>query len=309
MHMDLLVIVSIGGSLSILLLVLGLAQLRQSSELSDRLNLSLGGPIAEPRSEAERLLRKPFRERVVRPIIAHLSRFIGWFWPENRVKALQVRINLAGSPGGLRATEFIGLRLVTGLLFTGLSVLFLSMTPPGPQPMLLATLFALCGFLLPDLWLSRRITERRQAILNTLPDALDLLTITTEAGLSFESGMQEIMDKWDNEIAGEFARVLRDVGMGQSRRYALNQMAERTGVPDVQSFVAALNQAEELGVSIGRVLRTQSDDLRTRRRQRAYEKANQVPVKVMFPLVFLIFPAIFVVLLGPALPQLLALGN
>jgi len=113
----------------------------------------------------------------------------------------------------------------------------------------------------PQFWLARRITRRQQGIQNSLPDAINMLTITTEAGLSFESGLQELMTKWDNELSREFARTLRDIGIGQSRRYALTGMAARTGVPDVQSFVTALNQAEELGVSIGRVLRSQSEDI------------------------------------------------
>jgi len=117
--------------------------------------------------------------------------------------------------------------------------------------------------------------------------------------------MQEITSKWTNELAREFGRVLRDMSMGVPRRQALTDMAERTGVSDIASFVSAVKQAEALGISIGRVLTVQADEMRTRRRQRAQERANQAPVKMMFPLVFLIFPAIFAVLLGPAVPQLL----
>jgi tight adherence protein C len=167
---------------------------------------------------------------------------------------------------------------------------------------------AFCGFSLPKFWITRRITQRQRDITNALPDTLDMLTITIEAGLSFESSLQEIIARWDNDLSREFARVLRDIGMGQSRRASLNGLGERTGVPDILSFVTALNQADELGVSIGRVLKAQSEDMRVRRRQRAHEKANQAPVKIMFPLVFLIFPAIFAVLLGPAVPRLLSSG-
>jgi tight adherence protein C len=167
---------------------------------------------------------------------------------------------------------------------------------------------AFCGFSLPKFWIARRITSRQREITNSMPDALDMLTITIEAGLSFESSLQEIMTRWDNDLSREFARVLRDIGMGQSRRAALNGLGERTGVPDILSFVTALNQADELGVSIGRVLKQQSEDMRVRRRQRAHERANQAPVKIMFPLVFLIFPAIFAVLLGPAVPAMMSSG-
>jgi tight adherence protein C len=170
---------------------------------------------------------------------------------------------------------------------------------------LLLVLMAVSSFHIPDFWLTQRITKRKQEIANALPDALDMLTITVEAGLSFESGLQEIINKWSNELVREFARVLRDIGMGQSRRQALQGLSERTGVPTVASFVAALNQAEELGVGIGRILKVQADEMRIRRRQMAQERANQAPIKMMIPLVFLVFPSIFAVLLGPAIPQLI----
>ena len=129
--------------------------------------------------------------------------------------------------------------------------------------------------------------------------------IANDAGLSFEMAMQEITSKWDNELAQEFGRVLSDIRMGQPRRDALTSLAERTGVSDIISFVTAVIQAESMGVSIGRVLTVQAEELRVRRRQRAQERANQAPVKMMIPLVFLIFPAIFAVLLGPAVPELM----
>jgi tight adherence protein C len=174
-----------------------------------------------------------------------------------------------------------------------------------PMNLLMLALVGFCSFSLPDFWLSRRIAQRQLGITNALPDALDLLVIANEAGLSFESAMQEITSKWTNDLAREFGRVLTDMRMGQPRRDALAGLAERTGVLDVSSFVSAVNQAESMGVSIGRVLTVQSEELRVKRRQRAQERANQAPVKMMFPLVFLIFPAIFAVLLGPAVPDLL----
>jgi tight adherence protein C len=173
----------------------------------------------------------------------------------------------------------------------------------------LLSLIGFCAFALPDFWLSRRIAQRQQDLINALPDALDLLVIANEAGLSFENAIQEITGKWDNQLSHEFERVLRDLGMGLARREALAGLSERTGVSDITSFVTAVNQAESMGVSIGRVLSVQAEELRVRRRQRAQERANQAPIKMMFPLVFLIFPAIFAVLLGPAVPQLLGTFN
>lgn len=298
------------AGLSIFLTVVGIFQLRQPSSISERLTMSLGGSAYEPLRLQDIEMSRPFSQRVILPLVRRIARILMWIWPENRLQAVQVRLHLAGSPGQMRAIDFIGLKVLAaaGFLAVGAVYGYLVRYPITPTALLLLVGLAAGGFVVPDFWLSRRISRRQLQIQNALPDAIDMLTITTEAGLSFESGLQEIMSKWDNELSREFARTLRDVGMGQSRREALTSMASRTGVSDVQSFVTALNQAEELGVSIGRVLRSQSEDMRVRRRQRAYEKANQAPVKIMFPLVFLIFPSIFAVLLGPAVPQLLALG-
>jgi tight adherence protein C len=309
--MELLLFPSLLAALSALLMVVGVAQMRQGAAMQERMNLYLAGDSFDPVSLQEIERARPFAERVLLPMVRALAQVFAWFWPENRLKAIQQRLTLAGNPGGMGATEFLGLRGFCMIALVGLALLYgvLTSYPVSFFSILLLGVLAVCGLFLPDVWLSRKITERQQQIVNSLPDALDMLTITIEAGLSFESGLQEIMQKWDNELSREFARVLRDIGMGQSRRRALLALVERTDVSDVTSFVAALNQADELGVSIGRVLKIQSEDMRLRRRQRAHEKANQAPVKIMFPLVFLIFPAIFAVLLGPAVPQLLAFGG
>ncbi|MFQ6001963.1 MAG: type II secretion system F family protein, partial [Anaerolineae bacterium] len=141
-------------------------------------------------------------------------------------------------------------------------------------------------------------------ILKALPDALDLLTITVEAGLGFDGAMNKVTEKWDNELSWAFARFIAETRMGKGRRAALRDMADRAEVPELTSFIAAVIQADQLGVSIARVLRIQSEQMRIRRRQRAEELAQQAPIKMMIPLTFLIFPAILVVLLGPALPKL-----
>lgn len=309
--MDLLIIACVIASMSVFLIVAGASQVRADGGLEDRLSMSLGMGEVPQALRAERELRRPFSQRVLLPLAQRVGRLTSRFWPANWMKLVQARLLLAGSPGGIGPLEFLGLRALVGTALLGAGMLYAYLLGQSLTTVSLLVLGALfgCGLFLPDVWLSRRITQRQLLIVNALPDALDMLTITSEAGLSFESGLQEMAQKWDNELSREFGRVLRDIGMGQSRRQALLGLSERTGVPDVQSFVAALNQAEELGVSLGRVLRAQSDDLRVRRRQRAYEKANQVPVKIMFPLVFLIFPAIFAVLLGPAIPQLMSLGG
>jgi tight adherence protein C len=161
------------------------------------------------------------------------------------------------------------------------------------------------GYLLPGMWLGQQIKKRKHNIVKALPDALDLLTISVEAGLAFDLALMRVADKWDNELSNEFKRVLTDTRLGRARRDALKDMAKRTGVEDVQTFTAAIIQAEQLGVSIGKILRIQSDQMRIRRRQRAEEAAHKAPIKMLIPMAFLIFPSLFVVILGPAVPRLM----
>lgn len=306
-----LILPSILATCSIFLVTFGFLRMRQRSDINDRISTYLAGSSLRPVTLQEIEMSRPFIDRVLLPLMRKFVWIISRLWPENRLRMQQQRLLLAGSPGRLSAAAFASLSTVSGGACGAIGLFFAYATryPVSLISLLMFVVLILCGFSLPNFWLSRRITRRQADIVNSLPDALDLLTITSEAGLSFENGLQEIMNKWDNDLSHEFARVLRDIGMGQTRRKALIGLADRTGVPDIQTFVAALNQAEELGVSIGRVLKTQSEEMRIKRRQRAYERANQAPVKIMFPLVFLIFPSIFCVLLGPAIPQLLAFGG
>jgi tight adherence protein C len=156
------------------------------------------------------------------------------------------------------------------------------------------------GFVLPNQWLTSAVRKRQENVIKKLPDALDLMTVCVDAGLTFDGAMSKVNAKWDDPLSREFGRVVYEIQLGKTRRQALRDMSDRLGVPDVQSFIASVLQADQLGVSIGKVLRIQSDQMRVRRRQRAEERAQQAPVKMLFPMVFLIFPAMFVVLLGPA---------
>ncbi len=165
------------------------------------------------------------------------------------------------------------------------------------------------GYMLPVMWLGRQITARKKSITKALPDAIDLLTISVEAGLAFDLALQRVTEKWDDALSREFKRVLSDVRLGRTRRDALRDMAERTGVEDVQTFVASIIQADQLGVPLTKILRIQSDQMRIRRRQRAEEAAQKAPIKMLFPMVFLIFPALFVVILGPAVPRIIGAGG
>lgn len=301
-----MVLPSVVAALSVMLLMAGIAASRRDRTVSERLDtyLSAGETQAKPASLVE---SKPFSERIIWPAVRSIARLFAWILPQNRVSAIRARLATAGDPGQIGVFEFIGIKglVMVGVLALALLVGILSAAEPTFFNLLLLGVLGFVSFMLPDIWLSRKITLRQQELTNTLPDALDLLVIASAAGLSFENAIQEITVKMKGELAREFARVLRDLGMGQSRRQALTGLGDRTGVPDIVSFVSAIKQAESLGVSIGRVLTVQSEELRTKRRQRAQERANQAPIKMMFPLVFLIFPAIFAVLLGPAVPQIL----
>jgi tight adherence protein C len=212
--------------------------------------------------------------------------------------------------GQLDPTTFLGQRVVmTVLLGAGSFALLLFMTSWPPVQIVVVT--AICtalGYYLPMMNLSSKISRRQAQVVRGLPDALDLMVICVEAGLGFDAAMGKVYDKWDNEIANAFGRVIQEIQLGKTRRDALRDMSTRLDVPDFSNFASSIIQADQLGVSIGKILRIQSDQMRIKRRQRAQEKAHQAPVKMMIPMTFFIFPSIWIVLLGPALLQILELG-
>jgi tight adherence protein C len=190
---------------------------------------------------------------------------------------------------------------MTIALCVGAFLVFFVLSNTAQTTAILLTLGSLfLGYYFPSMWLNSKIKRRQQSIVRALPDALDLLVICVEAGLGFDMAMGKVYEKWDNELSIAFGRVLREIQLGKPRREALRDMSRRMDVPDVTAFIAAIIQADQLGVSMSKILRVQSDQMRVKRRQRAQEKAHQAPVKMMIPMVFLIFPAIWIVLLGPS---------
>jgi tight adherence protein C len=211
------------------------------------------------------------------------------------------KLDLAGNPNNWTPADVLGVRGFSAVVCIALFgvPMFLAGTEL-PQFLLFTGISAVLGFYIPVFWLNFKIRNRKHEIQRSLADALDLLTISVEAGLGFDAAMVKVTEKWDNELSRAFARVSAEIRLGKLRREALRDMANRADVTDVSNFIAAVIQADQLGVSLAKVLRIQSDQMRIRRRQRAEEQAAQAPVKMMFPLVFLIFPSIFIVLLGPA---------
>jgi len=250
--------------------------------------------------EAEELAR-PFSERVITPFIDTLAMVTQRMMPGTLIARLRTRLQEAGRP--VSVERFLGLKLLTSaltLLFFTSVLLPVQPTEKRPMSMLLGIVSTLVAFNLPDFWLSRKGEERKLAMKRYLAEVMDLLCVSVEAGLGFDGAIQKVAEKFKEPISGEFKGYLVEVRLGKGRAEALRNLAKRTGLPEMQTFVAAIVQADELGVSIATVLRTQSDAMRTKRRQQAEERAMKAPIKMLIPLVFFIFPTLFLVLLGPA---------
>ncbi len=284
--------------LAVLLIIVGIAAPRPADEVKARLVEYGGRPLTLEEIE----LSEPFSQRVLVPMVQASAQFVTRFTPQRTLESTRHKLELAGNPNNWSATEFLGVRGLAALLLATLTFFLTMLADASLVQRLLFTLgMAVLGFMLPVVWLGGRIRRRQEEIVKTLPDALDLLTISVEAGLPFDGAMQRVADKWDNELSKGFQRVLTELRVGKSRPEALRDMADKMEVPDVTQFIAALIQADTLGISIAKVLRIQSEQMRIKRRQRAEEKAQQAPIKMLLPMTFLIFPTILVVILGPAL--------
>lgn len=255
----------------------------------------------EPMTLEEIELSQRFYERIILPFFNQIGQLASRFTPQATLETTRRKLETAGNPMQMDPAFFLAMRFVVAVVFGGLVFLVFMISKRNWLTGLgLSVVFLLVGFFLPDLWLSGRISSRQKGVFRAMPDALDLLTICVEAGLGFDSAMSKVHEKWDNDLALEFGRVIQEIRLGKLRRDALRDMAERLQVNEMTSFVAAVIQSEQLGVSMAKVLRIQSDQMRVRRRQMAEEEAHQLPIKMIFPIALLIFPSIMIVLLGPA---------
>jgi len=271
-----------------------------------------------PRSLEEIELEQPFGERVIRPMITQVSRLMQRFLPRKKgvtaddagLTGIQRKLVLAGNPNNLSANDFVGVIGVSMVLVAGLIFMVMSLAGSDPLSSALLSVVGLgIGYVLPSFWLGSKTRSRQKEITHAMPDALDLLVIAVEAGLGFDAAVQRYTEKSDNALAREFRRAIAEIRMGRSRRDALKEMVHRTEVPDLNTFISAIIQADQLGVSISRVLTVQADQMRILRRQRAEEQAAKAPLKMLFPMIFLIFPSMFIVILGPSVPTLLGGGG
>lgn len=294
-----LVVLLVGATLFLVLRGVG-----SSQSLDDRLEemAALGQPISLEKLE----LSQPFTERVIRPMLQGLAAVIQRTTPQHLLEEARHQLELAGVIHKMKPAQFVGIRLATtaggGIL--GFVMAGASADSGFGQKLLMIGGGIVFGYIMPQYMLTSKIRKRQEDVLKALPDALDLLTICVEAGLGFDAAMGKVAEKWDNELSLAFTRTVQEMQLGKLRREALRDMATSLDVGDVTSFVAAIVQADQLGVSMAKVMRIQSEQMRMKRRQRAEEKARQAPVKIMIPLVFFIFPTILIVLLGPAVLQI-----
>ncbi len=275
-------------------------------EMKRRLDEFASDKVEETEEDPEDLRRIPFLKRTVGALIGNLMEMLSHFAPAAIPKLMERKIMLAGKQGEWKVVHFAGLWffcLATGLLLGFYYVQGKALT--FPQYLLTMAGFGLTGALLPFGVLNHIIRKRQELIQRQLPDVLDLLAISVQAGLSFDGALRKVVDRMQGPLIEELSRMLRDVRMGMTRRRSMQFMAKRCDVQDMYLFVMSVTQSERLGASMSDTLAIQADNMRTVRRQRARTKAMKAPVKMIFPLVFCIFPAIFVVTLVPSLLSLM----
>src|SRR5919197_3235125 len=306
------VLISFIGALGIVLTVVGLYLPRTGRDVVAQ---RLATFTARPKSLEELELQQPFSERVLRPLIRRLADVLNRA-QSNRSKkhkgrvgasgmeAIQLKLQMAGNPYNWTPSDYLGTKAFAALVLGGGMFFLMTVGGKGGLGLVFGGIGAGMGWFGPDLLLRSKTAARQRAIQKALPDALDLLVISVEAGLGFDAALQRMVEKKDNPLTREFARVLAEMRVGRSRRDALKDMVARTQVPDLNNFVGAILQAEQLGVSVTKVLTVQAEQMRTIRRQRAEEKAAQLQLKLIFPLAIFIFPALCVVIMGPIWPTM-----
>jgi tight adherence protein C len=285
------------AAVAILLLTYGLAGRPRGDAVQQRLEQL----VVQPKSLEEMELQQPLGERVLRPIVQRLSRFANRGDSGGVIARADAKLEKAGYPGGLRGADWMGVKILS-MIVIGVAVGLLMLALGRVQ---LAFLFGIAGaglgYMVPEFWLGGRARKRSFAMVLQLPDALDLLTISVEAGLGFDAALAKVVEKMEGPLITEFRQALAEIRMGRTRRDALRDVVARADAQPISNFIGAIVQAEQLGVPIAKVLQIQSQQLRIERRQRAEEMAAKAPVKMLFPMVGCIFPTIFIVILGPAI--------
>lgn len=270
-------------------------------------NAFLDGDFAAMPGLRDLELSRPSNERILKPLLRRLAGIGSVLTPTRNIEQLQRDLVTAGLYTKLQVTDFIGLRALSAAGLGLLTFFFSTLRQPVSSAIWFTFAMFLVGLYLPNIWLRGRVSKRQKLILRALPDALDMMSICVDAGLGFEAAIQKVAFQWDNELSLELRRVISEMRLGVPRAEALRHLVDRTSVSDVATFVAVLVQADKLGIAIRDVLHSQSVQMRIRRRQRAEEAARKAPLKMLFPMVFFILPALFIVILGPAVLRLMTL--
>jgi tight adherence protein C len=298
----LLTVGAIGLAVAIGLIVYTLlAQVDEKAVVRSSLRQLEGYEVENVRDQQ---LLAPVSERALAPVLGGLTKLGRRFTPVGYVDNVRKKFIFAGNGSADAVDRFLAIRVLTVVAIIPIWVFVFVWNPigfEGTTQWLVFGLFTAAALLGPDTTLSRRVSERQHDLQVKLPDILDLLTISVEAGLGFEQALDRTIGAVPGALSNEFARMLGEVRAGSSRSDAMRALDQRTNVPEVRSFVLAVLQADTFGVSIGRVLRAQSEEMRIKRRQLAQERAQKAPVKMLIPMVFCVFPALFVVVIGPAI--------
>jgi tight adherence protein C len=266
--------------------------------VQERLNEYEG---VKPLSYEELELQQPFAERFLRPAVARLGAALSRSTPAKARAKLDAQLELAGRPGNLTPEDFGVLRLIGAGAGAVVGLLLGLLLGNVVYLVVALAVMALLGYYAPVFWLRQRVDGVRMEIQKALPDALDLLVITVDAGLGFDASLDRVANKYRNALSEMIRQMLREVSLGRPRQEAMDEMGRTSGVDDLHNFVQAVIQSEQFGTGIGKILRIQADEMRRKRRQRAQEKGAQATLKMMLPMVGCIFPTLWIILLGPAI--------
>lgn len=292
----LLAVIGIGAAIALVIFAIG-AQADEKSIVRSSLRQLDGYEVENVRDQE---LLNPLKDRALVPALQRLTDLGRRFTPVGYVDKVRMKFVYAGEPNADAVDRYLATQ-VLGIAIAAIVSIFAIVKLTGMFRLSVVLLVFLLGVLGPSATLNRKVADRQHQLRIKLPDILDLLTISVEAGLGFEQALDRTVSAVPGPLSEEFSRMLGEVRAGSSRADAMRALEVRCHVPEVRSFVLAILQADTFGVSIGRVLRAQADEMRVRRRQMAQERAQKAPVKMLIPMVFCIFPALFIIVLGPAL--------
>ncbi len=290
------IVIAAIAAAAVLFITYGLSARQSKDAVQQRLEQL----IVQPTSLEELELQAPLAERVLRPLVQRLSCVVNRGDQGGLIARTDAKLERAGYPGGLRGADWMGVKVLSTIAL-GVGITLLMLAIGSSLAPLFGIVGAALGYMAPEFWLGGKARKRSFEMVLQLPDALDLLTISVEAGLGFDAALAKVVEKMEGPLVEEFRQALAEVRMGRLRRDALRDVVARADAQPISNFIGAIIQAEQLGVPIAKVLQIQSQQLRIERRQRAQEAAAKAPVKMLFPMVGCIFPTIFIVILGPAI--------